>query len=113
PLWHQTTQTLLPKVLRRATAIITDSQATRADLLRFYPVRADKVRVVYPGVDDAFRVDVPAQRLASIKQRFDIGGASYILCLGPWVRRKNLEVVVEAFATISEQLPDAHLVITG
>ncbi len=113
PFWLKITRTLLPKVFARASAIITDSEATRADLLRFYPVHGDKVRVIYPGVDAAFRVPVAAQYMAAVKQKFDIVGDSYILCLGPWVRRKNLEVVIEAFAVIAERLPEVHLVITG
>src|SRR5205085_11255695 len=113
PLWLKPTELLLPRVLRRARAVICDSEATRRDLLGSYRVRPSKAYVVYPGVDTAFGVPVSGEKMAEARRRFDIGGASYILCLGPWVRRKRLEVVVEAFAEVAERVPDTQLVITG
>jgi glycosyltransferase involved in cell wall biosynthesis len=113
PLWLKPTQFLLPRVLKRARRVICDSEATRNDLLRLYRVPRGKTRVVYPGVDEAFGVPVPGERKTAIQKRFDIGSASFILCLGPWVRRKNLEVVVDSFASVHERVPGSLLVITG
>lgn len=104
PAWLSITRLLLPLVLRRASAVACDSQATRLDLVRRLGVRANRTVVIYPGIDpqpmDTVRVAPPLPR-------------PYILCLGPWARRKNLEVVVQAFASLAPQHPDARLVITG
>ncbi len=112
-MWLRITRTLLPGVLRRAAAVIADSRATADDLRHFYGVDADKITVVYPGVDDRFRKPVDPRALAAFRARFDIGAASYILCLGPWVRRKNIETVVAAFSQLAGIMPEVHLVVTG
>src|SRR5205823_5975932 len=111
--WLALTRALLPRVLAGASAVIADSEATRADLARFYSVRSERVTVIYPGVDDAFRQPLSAQTVKARKHELGLGGKQYIICLGPWVRRKNLGVVIEAFQILSEQLKDLHLVITG
>src|SRR5205814_866416 len=113
PIWLAITRTLLPRVLAGTTAIIADSHATRADLERFYGVSRGRVTVVYPGVDDRFRARLVDQRVQTVKRRLGVGHAPYILCLGPWGRRKNLEVVVEAFSLLTCEMAEVQLVITG
>lgn len=101
----------LPRVLKRAAAIIADSHATKADIVRFFGVRPSKIAVVYPGIDHHYRE--VEQKMSDGKLIGAFQDSRYILCLGPWVRRKNLEVVVEAFKRIAPRLPDLQLVITG
>lgn len=111
-VWLSIALFTLPKVLRRAKAVIADSHATKADIERFFGVRPGKIAVIYPGIDRAY--GEAAKRLEVSKRANTVtGGKRYILCMGPWVRRKNLEVVVDAFARIAPRLPDLQLVITG
>jgi alpha-1,3-rhamnosyl/mannosyltransferase len=107
PIWLLITRLTLPAVLRRAAAIIADSHATKRDVERFYGVHPTRIVVVYPGVDRVYPVagDLRAGPAARLER--------YVLCLGPWVRRKNLEVVVRAFGQIAPRIPDLRLVITG
>jgi glycosyltransferase involved in cell wall biosynthesis len=136
PVWRAITLALLPMVLRRARAIVTDSQTTRIDLMRFYRVPPHKITVIYPGIDHLHAPSRPESRFGAAPAgqaeqereqgmqaalRYGIGYAyapypypyTYILALGPLVRRKNIGVVVRAFGYIAAQLPDVHLVITG
>jgi glycosyltransferase involved in cell wall biosynthesis len=113
PAWLAITLSLLPRVLARATAIVADSHSTRRDLESYYQVPPGKVAVIYPGIDEECRQPIDPTRLAAVRRRLGIGDCDYVLLLGPWVRRKNLGVVVEAFRVLSEQLPDVKLVITG
>src|SRR5207244_1044139 len=112
-LWLAITRALLPRVLAGASAIIADSETTRADMARFYRVRPERVTVIYPGIDDIYRKPVLTALLESVLEELKLSGKRYIICLGPWVQRKNLGVVVEAFQIISEQIENIVLVITG
>ncbi len=105
PFWLGITRALLPHVLRRAQAILCDSATTKNDLHNFFNVPAGKAQVVYPGVDPL--PNLPASPGVEAEQ------GRYIILLGPWVRRKNLPVAVEAFALLAGKLPDIGLVITG
>lgn len=114
PGWLAITKALLPQVLARATAIIADSQTTKADIERYYGVDEAKIRVIYPGIDEGYRHSTPGHAEAGrIREALGLGGERYILCLGPWVQRKNLGVVVESLAPLLKRVPDVRLVITG
>jgi len=51
---------------RRATIVLADSEATRRDLIALYGVPAEKVRVVYPGVDERLAPVMDAAALAAL-----------------------------------------------
>src|SRR5438876_4966487 len=100
PGWLAITRALLPRVLRRATAIIADSHATKDEIEHFFGVRGGKIVVIYPGIDSEI------ERASATKLTApNWGDAPYILCLGPWVRRKNLTVVAKAFSLLASRLP--------
>jgi glycosyltransferase involved in cell wall biosynthesis len=105
PVWLWITRLALPAVLRRSHMVIADSYATSSDIERFYRIQHDKIVVIYPGVDEAYALQRNATSESSEKP--------YVLCLGPWVQRKNLQIVVRAFAQLASQIPDLDLVITG
>jgi alpha-1,3-rhamnosyl/mannosyltransferase len=111
--WLKITETLLPMVLRRAAAILADSYTTKRDLERFYPVSRGKISVVYPGIDEAFQAEIAGEAVRAVRNKYGLGSKPYVLCLGPWVRRKNLKVVIQAFGMVAERLPEVRLVITG
>ncbi|HYP40274.1 MAG TPA: glycosyltransferase family 1 protein, partial [Chloroflexia bacterium] len=114
PLWLRMTLALLPRVLARATAIVADSHTTSEDIQRYYNIRPGKIHVIYPGIDREFRrKEATMQSLSDTRRKYGLGDDSYIICVGPWVARKNLSVVVAAFAEIAAHIPNVRLVITG
>jgi glycosyltransferase involved in cell wall biosynthesis len=96
--------------VRLAAHIIADSQATRADLVRYYHADPARITVVYPGRDESLaRVDDPAT-VAAVKARYGISG-DYLLYVGTLQPRKNLVRLVEAFAQIPNH--NLQLVLAG
>jgi glycosyltransferase involved in cell wall biosynthesis len=96
--------------VRLAARIIADSQATRADLVRYYHADPARITVVYPGRDESLaRVDDPAT-VAAVKARYGISG-DYLLYVGTLQPRKNLVRLVEAFAQIQNH--NLQLVLAG
>ncbi len=85
--------------VRAARRIIAVSAATARDLQTRYRVPGRKIRVVLHGVDAAFqRVSDPAQ-LAEVAARYGLDGpAPYLLFVGTLQPRKNLGLLIEAFA---------------
>lgn len=84
--WLALTELMLPRVLKRARAVIADSQTTKSDLEQFYPWVGHKIQVIYPGIDEAFRAPVHPGAITGVRARFGLRDGRYILCLGPWVR---------------------------
>ena len=109
-VWRQ--RLLLPRSVRRAARVLTDSQHSKDDIVRTYGLPPADVVVTYPGVSDHFqRVDGAEQR--RVLQRHD-ATPPYILYVGNVQPRKNLRGLVEAFALLkrTERLPH-RLVIVG
>jgi alpha-1,3-rhamnosyl/mannosyltransferase len=104
PVWLALTRLTLPLVLRRSSMVIADSYATRHDIQTYYGLKSKKITVIYPGVDPQYTLG---------NQELSGDSSNYILCLGPWVRRKNLEVVIQAFSLLADEMPDLKLVVTG
>ncbi len=92
--------------VRVADRVIAVSRATKDDLVRRYHVSAERVRVVYHGVEERFR---PTSDPA-IPSRYGLP-PRYLLYLGALHPRKNLERLLEAYAGLPEDTPP--LVLAG
>jgi len=96
---------------RVARCIIVDSQATARDLQREYGVAAERIRVVYPGLDPAM---ARASKAAQEEVRLRYGLARpFVLYVGTIQPRKNLARLVEAFAHLPRDLAGVDLVLAG
>ncbi|MGQ9668870.1 MAG: glycosyltransferase family 4 protein [Desulfosoma sp.] len=97
--------------VRRADAVVTNSQGTADRLLDVLGVNADAV--ARPGVANSF-VPQPAE---NIRARLSILNVRkpYFLAVGTLEPRKNLVALMEAFVTLKRlgQLPRYELLIVG
>jgi glycosyltransferase involved in cell wall biosynthesis len=97
---------------RAASALLADSEATRADLVRLYGTDPGKITVVYPGRDESLRrVDDPAE-WARVRAAYGIVG-EYVLHVGTVHPRKNLARLIDAFAQLQGDFPGLRLVLAG
>jgi glycosyltransferase involved in cell wall biosynthesis len=102
----------LPRALDQAARVLVPSECTKADLLREYDVDPARVRVTPLGVDrDRYRPASP-KRVAEARARFGIEGP-YLLFVGAIEPRKNLPLLVRAFARVAPGPARAKLVIAG
>lgn len=90
---------------RRSKLILTVSETTRRDFLRYYPRAEPEVLTVLPGVDPMF-FDIGRRR----QQR---SCRPYFLCAATLHPHKNLETLIEAFAEFRRERPDFRLVLAG
>jgi glycosyltransferase involved in cell wall biosynthesis len=91
----------------RIDHIITDSSCSRQDILKRLPVSAEKVTVVYPGIDrGCFRpADPEAKRTRD---------RPFVLCVAGSDPTKNVESLVEAFVSLPLPIRTAYdLVLVG
>lgn len=107
-------RTLIPSIVRRAQGILTVSEFSRQIICRYLPVSAQKVKVVYNGVDtNQFRPS-PKSRIAEIRHKYSIS-SPYFLVLGSMDPRKNFGRLLEAWKKCVEEenLTGYKLVIAG
>ena len=102
---------LLPVLLKRAKLIIAVSENTRADIMRFFSVPAEKIRVVYNGYDNNrfFPTDKKPRLITGA-----YGCENYFLAVGPTYPHKNFELLIAAYETLDPVVRDRHpLLIAG
>ena len=103
---------MLPRALRRADMVLTDSHASRRDIHHYLKVSDQRLRVVPCGVDRHFAPvpDGPARQ--RVLAGHGITGP-YLLYVGAINARKNIARLYEAFWQVRQQRPDVTLVVVG
>jgi len=104
---------LVATAARRAGAIITDSAASKQDILDVLDVPPARVHVVYLAANETFKPIGDAQKLETIREKYNLPG-EYILYLGGFDQRKNVATLILAFAKmVHNTSANAQLVIAG
>ena len=99
---------------RAADRVLTLSESTRRDVLTFYGVPADRLRVVYPAPDPSFRPQGPdSEEVTEARARVGVGPAPFFLFVGKASRRRNLPAILEAFERHRSRHPGHKLVFAG
>ncbi len=94
----------LKKVLSEADILVADSHNTKSDLIRFYDVSEERIKVIYPGVH---LKDIVRHSLSTIHE-------NYILFVGTLEPRKNIDGLIKAFNWLKkERGVDYKLYIAG
>lgn len=83
--------------LRRATAILAVSQATKRSIVEVFGIPSQKIIVTYEGVDREMRV---TRSPGLARSGSDVLPVRYILYVGNAYPHKNLSVLVKAFKLI-------------
>ena len=106
---------MMGSAIRRAKVVFTVSEASKRDILHFFPkTEADKIHVVSNAID-ADLLEAPDQEeLDRVKERYQIA-QRFILYAGNIKPHKNLPRLIEAFARLRAQPghEDVHLMIIG
>jgi len=100
---------------RHADVVITQSEATRRDLERYYRVEPQALRVVHAGVDALFRparakeaesLEAEAARIVGIR-------SPYLLFVGKISERRHLPALLDAFAELRRDRHELSLLVVG
>lgn len=93
-------------------AIITVSNQSRADILKYLRAQPDKIHTIPYGVSSKFRPLTAEVFEPILRDRFGIR-RPYILYVGALTERKNIIRLLQAFANVREKCPDHVLVLAG
>ena len=94
-------------VLRRAKVIFAVSEHTKKDIVKYAEVDPAKIIVAYNGVDAAFH------RYGGSLPDGLIPPERYVLNVGGIDWRKNIPLLLSAFAALAKKHPKWRLVVTG
>jgi len=81
---------------RRAARILTVSETSKADILRYCDVPADRIIVIYNAIDDHFATPPSDEAVQRVRERYQLDGP-FALYVGNIKPHKNLERLIDAF----------------
>lgn len=99
---------------KRADVILTVSEFSKQEIIKYMKIPADKIVVMLPGVDlKLFRADYSNELVENSKKKYRISG-DYFLYLGTIEPRKNIQRIIDAYVLLRERVPDLpKLVLAG
>jgi len=106
---------VMGSAIRNSAIVFTVSEASRADILRFYPATDPaKVHVVPNAIDAQLLEDPGPDERERVRERYQIRGR-FVLFAGNVKPHKNLERLIRAFARVrfQEGNEDLRLVLIG
>lgn len=109
PEWFPSNQTfstkvLVPKSIKKAKKIIAVSESTKKDLIEFFKIEEQKIKVIYEGVTDYSGFPILD------KQKFS---KPFFLSISTIEPRKNLAFFLKVFKQFIDKGHDYDLVIAG
>jgi glycosyltransferase involved in cell wall biosynthesis len=98
---------------RRATRVLTVSESSKRDILRFVNTQPEKIDVIYNAYDERFAIDPAEADVVRVRERFQLQD-EFVLYAGNVKPHKNLERLIEAFHIVRKRgLDHLKLVMIG
>ncbi len=111
-LWHFRSASLQA---RRAAHVIADSAFTKSDIISLLNIPAERVPIIFPGLSPEFKL-LPADspEVSSCLRRRGLS-FPYLLFVGSFEPRKNVDGLIRAFSLIKKDSAarDLRLVLIG
>lgn len=103
---------IVPRVARRARAVVTVSESARRDILDVLKLPPEQVHVVYSAAGSEFRPLAERGELDRVKAKYRLA-APFVLHVGTIEPRKNLLRLLDAFVQLRASHPDLQLILAG
>jgi glycosyltransferase involved in cell wall biosynthesis len=97
----------------RATRVMTVSESSKRDILRFVDLQPEKIDVIYNAYDERFGVEPCEEDVVRVRERYQLHD-EFVLYAGNVKPHKNLERLIDAFHLVRKRgLEHLKLVMIG
>ena len=98
---------------RRAARVLTVSESSKRDILRFVDISPEKIDVTYNAYDERFMIEPREEDVVRVRERYQLHG-QFVLYAGGVKPHKNLERLIQAFDLVRKMgLEELKLVLIG
>tara|TARA_B110000037_G_C17118906_1_gene504957 strand:+ start:2327 stop:3427 length:1101 start_codon:yes stop_codon:yes gene_type:complete len=94
---------------KKADKIIATSEATKTDIVKYYKINPEKIKVVYQSCDASFFKQATSIERKIVREKYNLP-KDFLLCVGTIQERKNQIQILEALLQTKNKLP---LVLVG
>ncbi len=92
---------------RNADVVVAVSEQTKNDVVQFFGVEPDKIKVIYQGCQDIYKTHFPDEEVIRVRKKYNLP-EEYLLNVGTIEERKNILLGVKAIKDL-----ETHLAIVG
>ncbi|AFM43256.1 glycosyltransferase [Desulfosporosinus acidiphilus SJ4] len=96
----------------RTEYIITDSNFSKQEILKYFAVQEKKIKVIYLGCSEEFKPVTDLNTLTNVRNKFGLH-RPYVLTIGGNEPRKNVERLIKIFPRLSETFKIDLAIIGG
>jgi len=97
----------------QAARVLTVSEASKRDILRFFKIPDEKVQVIYNAIDERFLTAPPEATTDRVRQRYQLDHP-FVLYVGNIRPHKNLDRLIDAFGRARPHGPEGlKLIVIG
>lgn len=101
------------KSVSNSQKIITISANAKREIVDFYNLSSDFVKIATPATDPRFFYRRSAQEISIVKEKYNIEG-DYILALSNLEPRKNLNALIDAYCSLPKEITNkTSLLLVG
>jgi glycosyltransferase involved in cell wall biosynthesis len=106
-------RTSIAMASKRATRVLTVSESSKRDILRFVDVPAEKIDVIYNAYDERFAIEPKEEDVVRVSERYQLRD-EFVLYAGNVKPHKNLTRLIEAFHIVRNRgLDHLKLILIG
>ena len=97
----------------RSNRVLTVSEASKRDILRYFSVPESKINVIYNAIDEQFDESPTDAEIGRVRERYQLDDP-FVLYAGNIKPHKNLERLIEAFSMLRKSgFEQVKLLIIG
>lgn len=113
PLAYYYAKSLMWLAARSASKVITVSECSKRDIVRYLHIPEEKIVVIYNGIDVTQHANQPTVDPEQVESHFGLS-RPYLLYLGNFLPHKNTERLIKAYSLIKQRYNLPHcLVLAG
>jgi glycosyltransferase involved in cell wall biosynthesis len=104
---------IVPQSIKKVDAIVTVSQSSKNDIVKFYGVSPDKITVTYLWTDEKYRPDNFSQEQEdSLRKKYNLP-ERFILYVGAIEDRKNINGILKISDILKSRYTEIKIVLVG
>ncbi len=109
---HYYARFMLQYATKHARIIMTDSEHSKRDIMKYFHIPGEKIHVIFPAADGNCSASSFAQARTNIREKYGIA-QPYILYVGKHHPYKNIKTLLYAYTTYRNIYDHYQLVIAG
>jgi glycosyltransferase involved in cell wall biosynthesis len=103
----------MARAAKHATRVLTVSESSKTDIMRFFGTDPSKIDVIYNAFDERFGIEPREEDVVRVRERYQLHD-EFVLYAGNVKPHKNLERLIDAFHLVrSRGLDHLKLVMIG